>query len=59
MGLTGLKDVKAKILSIKAKVETVLRQGTDMKNERLVIVLLGNSGTGRCLPSISSASLIA
>ena len=59
MGLTGLKDVKAKILSIKAKVETVLRQGTDMKNERLGIVLLGNPGTGRCLPSISSTSLIA
>lgn len=59
MDLTGLKDVKAKILSIKAKVETVLRQGTDMKNERLGIVLLGNPGTGRCLPSISSASLIA
>ena len=59
MCLTGLNDVKAKILSIKAKVETVLRQGTDMKNERLGIVLLGNPGTGRCLPSISSASLIA
>ena len=59
MSLTGLKDVKAKILNIKAKVETVVRQGTDMKNERLGIVLLGNPGTGRYLPNISPASLIA
>ena len=59
MGLTGLKGVKAKILSIKAKLETVLPQGTDMKTERLGIVLLGNLGTVRCLPGISSASLIA
>ena len=57
MSLTGLKDVKAKVLSIKAKVETVLRQGTDMKNERLGIVLLGNPGTGRCLSSVSLTSL--
>ena len=59
MGLTGLTDVKAKILRIKAKVETVLRQGTDMKNERLGIVLLGNPGTGRCLLGILLASLTA
>lgn len=49
MGLTGLEEVKAKILSIKGKVETVMRQGTDMKAERLGIVLLGNPGTGRYL----------
>ena len=49
MSLTGLEDVKAKILSIKAKIETVLRQGTDMKKERLGVVLLGNPGTGRCM----------
>jgi hypothetical protein len=47
MSLTGLEDVKAKILTIKSKIETVLRQGTDMKNERLGLVLLGNPGTGR------------
>lgn len=46
MSLTGLEDAKAKILAIKAKIETVLRQATDMKNERLGIVLLGNPGTG-------------
>jgi hypothetical protein len=47
MALTGLEDVKSKILNIKAKIETVLRQGTDMKDERLGIVLLGNPGTGK------------
>ncbi len=46
MALTGLEDAKSKILDIKAKIETVLRQGTDMKDERLGIVLLGNPGTG-------------
>jgi hypothetical protein len=48
VALTGL-DVKTKILDIKAKIETVLRQGTDMKDERLGIVLLGNPGTGFAL----------
>ena len=52
MNLTGLKDVKSKILGIKAKVETVQRQGTDMKNERLGVVLLGNPGTGKWLTSL-------
>jgi DNA repair exonuclease SbcCD ATPase subunit len=49
MGLTGLEDAKTKILNIKAKIETVLRQATDMKKERLGIVLLGNPGTGEHL----------
>jgi hypothetical protein len=53
MALTGLGDAKSKILNIKAKIETVLRQGTDMKDERLGIVLLGNPGTGM----IRSASI--
>jgi len=51
MALTGLEDVKAKILTIKAKIETVRRQGTDMKKERLGLVLLGNTGTGRYPPA--------
>jgi len=53
MALTGLEDAKSKILNIKAKIETVLRQGTDMKDERLGIVLLGNPGTGRSCAHIS------
>jgi hypothetical protein len=48
MEMTGLEDVKSKILMIKAKIETVLRQGTDMKRERLGMVMLGNPGTGTC-----------
>jgi hypothetical protein len=46
MKLTGLEQVKEKILDIKAKIETLARQGTDMKKERLGIVMLGNPGTG-------------
>jgi hypothetical protein len=46
MSLTGLEDVKAKVLNIKAKMDTVARQGTDMKKERLGMVMLGNPGTG-------------
>lgn len=57
MGLTGLNDVKTKVLSIKTKIETVVRQGTDMKNERLGIVLLGNPGTGMCETDTLSTAL--
>lgn len=46
MKLTGLEKVKEKILAIKAKIETVARQGADMKRERLGMVMLGNPGTG-------------
>jgi hypothetical protein len=47
MKLTGLEEVKAKFLDIKAKIETVARQGIDMKKERLGMVMLGNPGTGK------------
>jgi DNA repair exonuclease SbcCD ATPase subunit len=46
MLLTGLEDVKMKMLDIKAKIETVARQGIDMKKERMGMVMLGNPGTG-------------
>lgn len=58
MALTGLENVKTKILDIKAKIETVLRQGTDMEDERLGIVLLGNPGTGRITAGTFSTLLI-
>jgi hypothetical protein len=58
MALTGLEDVKTKILDIKAKIETVLRQGTDMKEERLGVVLLGNPGTGKIARGTFSTLLI-
>jgi hypothetical protein len=47
MEMIGLEDVKSQVLRIKAKVETSIRQGTDLKNERLGLVLLGNPGTGQ------------
>ncbi|KAH7014058.1 P-loop containing nucleoside triphosphate hydrolase protein [Macrophomina phaseolina] len=47
MRLTGLEDVKAKFLCIKAQMETSARQGVDVKRERLGIVMLGNPGTGK------------
>jgi len=46
MEMIGLEDVKAQVLSIKAKVETSIRQDTDLSKERLGLVLLGNPGTG-------------
>jgi hypothetical protein len=46
MGLTGLENVKLQILQIKAKMETLARQGASLNKERLGMVLLGNPGTG-------------
>jgi hypothetical protein len=46
MEMIGLEEVKSQVLRIKAKVETSIRQGTDIKKERLGLVLLGNPGTG-------------
>jgi hypothetical protein len=46
MEMIGLEEVKSQVLRIKAKVETCIRQGTDIKKERLGLVLLGNPGTG-------------
>ena len=46
MEMIGLEDAKAQVLRIKAKVETSTRQGTDLRKERLGLVLLGNPGTG-------------
>ncbi|PVI03012.1 P-loop containing nucleoside triphosphate hydrolase protein [Periconia macrospinosa] len=39
MALTGLEEVKEKFLDIKAKIETVTRQGIDMKKERMGMFL--------------------
>lgn len=46
MEMIGLEEVKAQVLKIKAKVDTSIRQGIDLKKERLGLVLLGNPGTG-------------
>jgi hypothetical protein len=47
MEMIGLEEVKSKVLQIKARVETSIRQGTDLKKERLGLVLLGNPGAGK------------
>ena len=47
MDMIGLETVKSQLLRIKAKVDTTLRQNTDLKGERFGIVLLGNPGTGK------------
>ena len=49
MEMIGLENVKAQVLRIKSKVETSIRQGTDLKKERLGLILLGNPGTGKSL----------
>lgn len=53
MGLTGLEDVKAKVLRIKAKADVSKRQGTSLSGERFNIVLLGNPGTGQWLRKLN------
>ena len=50
MDLTGLEEVKEQILRIKAKIDTMKRQGVALNKERLNLVLLGNPGTGESRP---------
>ncbi|KAH8917273.1 P-loop containing nucleoside triphosphate hydrolase protein [Atractiella rhizophila] len=47
MSMTGLEEVKRQCLSLKAKVETSIRQGIDLSEERLNIAFLGSPGTGK------------
>lgn len=47
MNMVGLESVKSKFLTIKAKVDTAVRQGVDFNDERFGTVLLGNPGTGK------------
>lgn len=47
MEMIGLEEVKSQVLRIKSKIDTSVRQGTDLKKERLGLVLLGNPGTGQ------------
>lgn len=46
MDMTGLEQVKEKILRIKGSLDTMHRQGVAINKERLNLVLLGNPGTG-------------
>ena len=48
MDMTGLEEVKKKVLNIKTKIDVSTRQNASLKQERFHAVLLGNPGTGRC-----------
>ncbi|KAI0387532.1 P-loop containing nucleoside triphosphate hydrolase protein [Hypomontagnella monticulosa] len=45
--MIGLESVKKEFLTIKARIDTSLRQGADIKDERFGAALLGNPGTGK------------
>ncbi|KAM5384717.1 hypothetical protein ACJA88_002564 [Fusarium oxysporum] len=47
MGMIGLESVKDQILSIKSAVDTKIRQGFSLGDERWSCSLLGNPGTGK------------
>ena len=48
MDMTGLEEVKKRVLNIKIKVDLNNRQNASLKQERFNAVLLGNPGTGGC-----------
>ena len=48
MGMTGLEEVKKKVLNIKTKIDVNKRQNASLKQERFNAALLGNPGTGGC-----------
>jgi AAA lid domain/ATPase family associated with various cellular activities (AAA) len=54
MAMIGLEDVKKQMLSIRNKVDTSIRQGTDLKGERFNVSMLGNPGTGAPIANILS-----
>ncbi|KAK3949502.1 stage V sporulation protein K [Pseudoneurospora amorphoporcata] len=47
MSMIGLEEVKQKFLDIKSKVDTAVRQGISLSNERYSCSMLGNPGTGK------------
>lgn len=44
--------MKEQFLAIKNKIDTLVRQGVSLKEERLGVTLLGNPGTGTVLIKI-------
>ena len=48
MDMTGLEEVKRKVLTVRNRVDTNIRQNASFKQERFNAVLLGNPGTGVC-----------
>ena len=47
MEMIGLEKVKQKFLTIKAQVDTAVRQNVNLKDQRFGSVLTGNPGTGK------------
>ncbi|KAM0385686.1 hypothetical protein ACHAPZ_000804 [Fusarium culmorum] len=47
MGMIGLESVKEQLLSIKSSIDTKIRQGFSLGDERWSCSLLGNPGTGK------------
>lgn len=47
MNMIGLESVKQHFLTLKSKVDTIIRQGVSLKDERFGAALLGNPGTGK------------
>ncbi|PWY66022.1 AAA family ATPase [Aspergillus heteromorphus CBS 117.55] len=59
VSMIGLEGVKDSFLSIKSKVEVVVRQGANLSDERFGAALLGNPGTGKSLCKTTVARLYA
>jgi DNA repair exonuclease SbcCD ATPase subunit len=52
-GMIGLEEVKQQFLSVKSRIDTSIRQGVDVQDERFGAILLGNPGTGNYTSIVS------